>query len=241
VIRINLLPAQAIAQVSSKRKEIGLAGGIFVTALLAVVAAHVLQSLQLSEVNRTLDKLEGQLTTIRKQNQDLEKMERQKKELEDKLRVINLLTSPQRRAASVHVLDDLSSSTPEFLWLTEYTENRGVAQIRGKAIDNQTIASFARNLSNSHYFRNVEIRETQQEAQTITPRTQTGKNEVKEATASSIMMTKFLIEAAINYGSQMETANVRGDKSTSSGKKEEEKKIPVKAATAAAASKAGKD
>jgi hypothetical protein len=140
------------------------------------------------------------------------------------------------------VLDDLSSSTPEFLWLTEYTENRGVAQIRGKAIDNQTIASFARNLSSSPYFRNVEIRETQQEAQTIAPRTQPGKNAAKETTASSVMMTKFLIEAAVNYGSRTETAaNVQGDKSTSSGKKEEEKKIPVKAATAAAASKAGKD
>ena len=140
MIRINLLPVRTIDQVSSRRKELGLVGSIFVLTFLSILIVQVLQSSTLTEASEKSDRLERELTKIRKENQDLEKLEQQKKELEEKIRVVNALTSPQRRTASVHVLDDLSSSTPQFLWLTEYTENRGAAQIRGKAIDNQTIA-----------------------------------------------------------------------------------------------------
>jgi len=66
--------------------------------------------------------------------------------------VVRLLTSVERRSASVHILDDLSSSTPEYLWLTDFTELKGAAKINGRAVDNQTIASFARDLARSKYF-----------------------------------------------------------------------------------------
>src|SRR5262249_28034841 len=146
-----------------------LAGGCIAVTLTAVFLVHVFQFSLLASVSKELAQLEGTVSSIRKQNQDLEKMEQQKKDLEDKIQIVRQLNSPERRAASVHILDDLSSSTPEQLWLTEYVEAKGTTQIRGKAIDNQTIASFARNLANSHYFQKVEIRETLQEApQTVT-------------------------------------------------------------------------
>jgi len=221
MIRINLLPTRAAEQASSQRKEMLLAGGIIATALVAIFAVHSLQATKLSIVTGNKDRLEKELAKIRKENADLEKLENQKKDLEDKIRVVNLLTSPQRRTASVHVLDDLSSSTPEFLWLTEYAENNSATQIRGKAIDNQTIASFASNLSSSPYFRNVEIRETQQEAQTTTRR---GRNAPKENNTSSVMMTKFLIEARIQYGPSLESAVAQDSQETSKEKKSEAKK-----------------
>ena len=218
MIRINLLPTRAAEQASSQRKELILAGGILATALVAILAVHTLQSAKLTSVSNNKNRLEKELTQIRKDNSDLEKLEQQKKELEEKLRVVNLLTSPQRRTASVHVLDDLSSSTPEFLWLTEYAENRSATQIRGKAVDNQTIASFANNLSNSAYFRSVEIRETQQEAQTPT---RGGRNAARDTTVPSVMMTRFLIEARIQYGPSPE---VVATQATEENKAKEEKK-----------------
>jgi Tfp pilus assembly protein PilN len=210
------------------------------TTLVAVLAAHIFQSSQLYDVNEIANRLEGQLTTIRKQNQDLEKMQRQKKELEEKIHVVSLLTSPQRRAASVHILDDLSSSTPEFLWLTEYLENKSNVQIRGKATDNQTIAAFARSLSSSRYFRSVEIRETQQEPQVVVARNKLGASEAKNAVTPSVMMTKFLIEAAVNYGQSLETASTQQEgRETTQGK--QEKNPPAKAASTASAVKASKE
>ena len=239
MIHINLLPARVGDQVSSRRKELALVGGVFVITLLSILTAQVLQSSQLTSVSDNLGRLEGELAKIRKENQDLEKMEQQRKDLEEKIRVVSLLTSPERRTASVHILDDLSSSTPQFLWLTEYTENNGAAQIRGKAIDNQTIASFANNLANSPYFRNVEIRETQQEAQVVASRGRAGgKAAAKEENTPSVMMTKFLIEAKANYGLPVETAQVE---ETQQNKKGVEKKSPAKAAAAASASPTTKE
>ena len=221
MIRINLLPTRAAGQASSQRKEILLAGGILATTLIAIFAAHSLQLTKLKAVNNSRDRLEKELTQIRKENSDLENLEQQKKDLEEKIRVVNILTSPQRRTASVHVLDDLSSSTPEFLWLTEYAENKSATQIRGKAIDNQTIASFANNLASSAYFRNVEIRETQQEAQTTA---RGGRNAAKDNAASSVMMTKFLIEARIQYGPSPEPVATQETKDPTQNNKSGEKK-----------------
>jgi Tfp pilus assembly protein PilN len=234
MIRINLLPARVVSQASSRRKELGLAGGMLATTAIAILAAHIFQASQLNETNATVARLETQLTEIRKENQDLEKMKRQKKDLEEKNKVIGLLTAPQRRIASVRVLDDLSTSTPEFLWITDYSENKGVAQIRGKAIDNQTIASFAHNLSGSQRFRSVEIRETQQEAQTGPSRNKTGKNDPKKAPAQAVMMTKFLIETGVNYGQPLEIASTEQDGQESAQEKKG-KKASSKAKNAAAA------
>ena len=229
MIHINLLPAQALDQTAARKKELGLAGGILSITLAAVLAAHSFQSSQLNDTNTMVTNLEGQLATIRKQNQEIEKLEQQKKDLEEKIRVVNLLISPQRRTAPVHILDDLSSSTPEFLWLTEYVENKSISQIRGKAIDNQTIASFAHNLSTSPYFRNVEIRETQQEAQQIPARVGADKNAPKGTATPSVMMTKFLIEAAVNYGKSPESPI--SPKDASQKQTNEENKTPAKTAT----------
>lgn len=139
----------------------------------------------------------------------------------------------------MHILDDLSSSTPEFLWLTEYVENKSATQIRGKAIDNQTIASFAHNLSNSSYFHSVEIRETQQEAQQVSGRTNANKNAVKETAPPAVMMTKFLIEAAVNYGKSPEPQI--SPKEASQKKTNEENKLPAKTDTEHSAALVGKE
>jgi hypothetical protein len=139
------------------------------------------------------------MVTIRKQNQDLEKIERQKKETEGKLRVVHLLTSPARRAAPVHIFDDLSDSAPQMLWLTEFTEVKGAAKINGRSVDNQTIAAFARKLSNSRYFKKVEIRETVQEKPVANPRNQAAGGKGAPVAAPPIPVTRFLVEAAIDY------------------------------------------
>lgn len=233
MIHINLLPLRVTQQASSRRKELGIAGGMLATTLVAILATHIFQSSQLNDITETASQLEGQVAALNEKNKDLEKMKRQKKDLEERLRVVSLLTSPQRRLASVRILDDLSSSTPEFLWLTEYLENKSNVQIRGKATDNQTIASFARNLSSSQVFRSVEIRETQQEAQVVAGRTKQGKAAAKSpAAAPSVMMTKFLIEAAVSYGQPLETANASQEEPDSAQSKKD-KRTPTKAASTA--------
>jgi type IV pilus assembly protein PilN len=200
MIRINLLPVREVEEASSRRKELLLAGGLIAVTLAAVVSVHFFQAIRINSISTELADLESALVKIRQQNKDLERMEQQKKDLEDKIRVVRQLTSAERRTASVHILDDLSSSTPDQLWLTDFTETKGAAKISGKAVDNQTIASFAHNLSSSRYFQKIEIRETAQEVQTADAdrRTAVGRTRQQDSPLG-VLMTRFLIEASVNY------------------------------------------
>ena len=198
MIHINLLTHQVTKRVPSRGKELGVAGGVFAASLVAIATAHSLQTLQLNEVSATVDGLEKQVVTLRKQNQLLTELNIRRKDLEGKIRTIGVLVDRPRRVAPIRVLDELSMRTPEGLWLTEYREQKGFAQIRGKSIDNQTIASFAYNLSASPYLRSVEIRETQQDMAVNVP--QDGKSgAIERGSVAPPAMTQFLIEAAINY------------------------------------------
>ena len=199
MIRINLLPTSEVGEALSHRKEFILAGGLISITLVAVLVLYFLQTTRLNEVNAQLNSLEQQLVAVRKQNQELEKLNQQKKDLQGKIQVVNLLTSPVRRSASVHILDDLSESTPQLLWLTEFTENKGTAKISGRAVDNQTIAAFARKLSDSLYFKKIEIRETVQEKPVQDSRRQAAGAKAPPPGTPSMPVTRFLVEASIDY------------------------------------------
>ena len=192
MIHINLLPVQEVETAPVWRKEFVIAGVILCLAFAVIARLHVIQSRQMGTARSQLIGLQAEMGAMRKETKKIEELSRQQDLLVHRLQAITALTSPQRRSASVRILNDLSQSTPDLLWLTHFAETKGTARIQGKAVDNQTIAMFARNLSYSPYFERVEIRETVQE-QTGRPREEAGQ------------VKKFLIEALIPAYSQEET------------------------------------
>src|SRR5712692_8704359 len=226
MIHINLLPTNEVEEASSRRKEFLLAGGLLTITLAAVLSVYFFQGTRLNAVTAKLSRTENQMVAIRKQNQDLEKMEQQKKEVEGKIRVVHLLTSPARRAASVHILDDLSDSAPQMLWLTEFTEVKGVAKINGKSVDNQTIAAFARKLANSRYFKKVEIRETVQEKPVANLRKPPTGGKGSALDNLPIPVTRFLVEASIDYLPGVEKEELEDAKGEKVQKEAENKSGP---------------
>src|SRR5215510_11622617 len=195
MIHINLLPT--VEEAPSRNKELLLVGGLFTLTLIAIFFSYFSQGTHLTAVRNELSLLESEIASIRKQNQDLEKMAQEKKNIENKIHVVHLLTSPTRRAACVHILDDLSESAPQMLWLTDFTEVKGVAKINGRAVDNQTIAAFARKLADSRYFKKVEIRETVQEKPIGNPHNPAAEGKGAPTSALPIPVTRFLLETSI--------------------------------------------
>ena len=190
MIHINLLPIQEVATAPVLRKELIIAGIILCLAFSAIARLHVVQAQQIGTARAQVMDLESEIRQIRKKTEEVQELIRKQDLLVQRLQAITSLTSPQRRAASVRILDDLSQSTPDLLWLTHFTEAKGTAQIQGEAVDNQTIAAFARNLSLSPYFERVEIRETVQEQ----------RGRLREEAGQ---VKKFLIEALIPaYGQE---------------------------------------
>jgi type IV pilus assembly protein PilN len=68
------------------------------------------------------------------------------------------------RDAPVHMLDEISRSVPDLLWLTEVKQQGPELTITGKCLSLTALSDFADNLKGSGYFKPVEIIESQAEA-----------------------------------------------------------------------------
>jgi Tfp pilus assembly protein PilN len=94
----------------------------------------------------------------------LEEQRKLKASLERKINLINDLRSQQDVAA--RIMDQLSRSLPDWVWLTEVNyDNKGLS-VKGKALSNNLIADYSTSLENSPVFMNVLVTgSTQRKAQ----------------------------------------------------------------------------
>jgi type IV pilus assembly protein PilN len=179
MIRINLLPAAETARVQGRRQDIAL-GALALGGLVVVLfAAHGWQKARLYSTNRTLRQVTQELEAIKGPYADVQKLEQQKQELREKLRVIGQLEA--KKVGPVRILAGLSEATPEKLWLTEFTDSAGTLKLTGLGSDEQTIADFMRRLGTLKFFRSVDLDETSQ------------------VTQDGAKVKKFVIRAQMDY------------------------------------------
>lgn len=160
MIRINLLSVREAQAEAGRRTETRLIvlGAALVVVLLSFV--EVWSRMRLGPVRTEHEKLQGELKTLEAKTAELSLLEKNRKELDAKLKTIETLQ--QKKVGPAKVLADLGDSAPDQVWLLEFTEDQGAATITGFALDNQTIASFMRKLSESKYFFDVDLQETTQ-------------------------------------------------------------------------------
>lgn len=182
MIRINLLPVKEAEIAASRSREVRLVVLLMVLLALGLVADRIRQSRTIAKLDQQTADLEAELVVLRERVSEASRLEKQKKDLDAKLRVIADLS--RKRVGPAGVLRDLSEATPERLWLTDLSETGGGATISGKAIDNQTIADFLRSLEASSYFNAVDLSETTQEDQ------------------GGIKLKRFLLRSTIDYAAE---------------------------------------
>jgi type IV pilus assembly protein PilN len=174
MIRINLLPVRA----AQKREKIRSQLSIFLLCLILVfIACGALYAQKMTAINST----KNEIAEIDKQNKALQKkigqvkdFEKKKADLEQKLNVLNSLKAG--KTGPVHLLDELSSSLPEKLWLTKFSEKGGSITISGIADSENTVADFMNSLDASPYYQNIELGVTEQ--------TMVGENKMQKFTLS---------------------------------------------------------
>lgn len=66
------------------------------------------------------------------------------------------------KAGPVKMLDELSSVTPEKLWLVSFKEQGRNINIEGTAISNEVIAQFMTDMEKSSNFKDIELVVTEQ-------------------------------------------------------------------------------
>src|SRR5206468_143975 len=134
--------------------------GVLVLAMatFGLIVAHTWQHARVAAAEREQRRITQELVAIQGPYADVTRIEQQKQELREKLRVIAELEA--RKVGPVRLLEDLSGATPDKLWLLEFADTGGAVKISGLGVDEQTVADFLRRLASSPYFRRIDLEET---------------------------------------------------------------------------------
>lgn len=136
-------------------------------ALVALLATFTLALLGYGgywlTVNRGLaaqqEEIEGLKATVAELEEiiaEVERFEKRKAELEHKIGVITDLRNNQR--GPVHIMDQVSRSLPDFLWLDRMEMKASLVNIQGKAFTTSSVANFIENLDSVPEFQEPVLR-----------------------------------------------------------------------------------
>ena len=157
-MEIDLLPHREARRAADLRESIAL---LLLGLVLIGGGIFFIQQNATSErglVEATIAQLEADIERYQPQQKLVTQFKKQKKQLQDKLAVIDSLE--RARNGPVRVLDELSSKVPERLWLTRVeTKDKGL-RLEGQSIDTGVVADFLRSLNASPFFDNVDLDRT---------------------------------------------------------------------------------
>jgi type IV pilus assembly protein PilN len=186
MIRLNLLPLKETERAIGRRQQVSLLVLGVALALLIMVVPFIVQGRRLGALDGQIDQLHKEIQQYNSQVKEVHELDRLKRELNTKLRIIEDLN--RKRVGPSRVLDDLSAATPDNLWLIDFGENNGYATVTGLALDNETIAKFMRQLQDSPYFHAVDLVETSQ-----------SNPQAPASGQAPISFTRFIVKASIDY------------------------------------------
>lgn len=156
MLKINLLPIRQLQKRAKAKKQFF--GMLFlfllVLASLALVGYSQVQNIKtLTAKVNTLSAEKAKYTPIL---QKIDKLKKTKEELERKTGVIKKLKSDS--SLTVRVLDEVANSVDNSrLWLESLNQQNSSLNLKGVALDNQTIAQFMDTLKASPFVQSVSL------------------------------------------------------------------------------------
>jgi type IV pilus assembly protein PilN len=168
MIRINLL---AVERTKAKKAKFVISPALRVTIgasviLIATVLGIGWWFMSLRETSAQIDvdiaDAEGETAKLRTVLAQVQKFEARKAQLTQRVTLIEQLRRGQ--SAPVHVLDEISKSLPERLWLNELKQTGQEFTISGFAASMPTVADFVASLESTQWFkRPVELLDSQEQ------------------------------------------------------------------------------
>lgn len=212
MIKINLLGEVKEVDNTIKLQVAGFAGTLVVL-LLAFYFLYSSTSSQFEDLTERKAQLNTEINQLKKVTNEVRELEKKRQDLQDKIIVIAKLK--KNKLGPVKLLDDLNQALPEKAWLREMRESSGTLKSTGLALDNQTIATFMKNLEKSEFFLSVDLVETRQQM------------------LQGVNMKLFTIQSNISYAGKFALALQAAEAKA----KEEKEKAKAKAQPAATIAK----
>lgn len=145
--KINLLPWRQELR-KEKRKNflltIGASAGFTVLIMLLV---HGLIESMIEQQNSRNKYLEGEIAVLDKKIKEIENLEEMKSKFLAKMQVIQDLQA--MRPEIVHLFEEVATTTPEGIYLTEMAQVGRTMTFNGKALSNARVSAYMRNLEAS--------------------------------------------------------------------------------------------
>ncbi len=156
MIKINLLPYREKKKKENVKRQLFVISGVIILFFLVIVAVHLYFIASLKQMEDKVKENEARLLVLNKKVGDVEQFKNDKKELEQKLAVINKLEFDQY--FPVRLLDKLNILVPSSdAWLEKITQKGSQIRIEGMARDNGVVAVFMKNLEKAEFVRSVDL------------------------------------------------------------------------------------
>jgi type IV pilus assembly protein PilN len=158
MMEINLLPHREARRAADLRETVALSLLGLVVVLSGIFFAFQSVKSDLAAAEASVAQLQADIDRYKPQQAQVAAFKLQKKELQDKLDVIDSLE--RARSGPVRMLDELSANVPDRLWLTSIkTRGKGI-ELEGQSLDTGVVADFLRGLNRSPFFSNVDLDKT---------------------------------------------------------------------------------
>jgi len=163
MIEINLLPHREARRAADLRQTAGVLafGLVVVIGVIAMIDRSMEKDV--ANVAATTRQLEADIARYKPEEEQVQVFKAKRTELEDKIDVIRGLD--RARSGPVRIMDELSKSTPDRLWLTSLTTKGIQIKVEGDSLDTGVVADFLRSLNASPYFTEVDLERTSSGAQ----------------------------------------------------------------------------
>jgi len=156
MIRINLLPYREKEKKEDIQRQIIIISGSLLLFLVILISGHLYLGMTISGLEKKIREADARLVVLDKKVGDIEGFKKDKKELEQKLGVINTLEV--NRFFPVRMLDELNMVVPsKDLWLDRIIETGKNLRIEGVARDNGILARFMKDLEKAGFIQSVDL------------------------------------------------------------------------------------
>jgi type IV pilus assembly protein PilN len=163
MIKINLLSqlrAKKVKKQAEIQYQLWLFGGFLVLAVVVLGYLWFYLNDRITNLQTERIAMDQTLNQLKVKVKEVENFEKDKKNFEEKINVIQQLKFNQ--SGPVHLLDEVSRNLPARVWLVALTQNNRNVSIEGKAITNSEIVDFIDNLKKTQFFSNIELLESRQ-------------------------------------------------------------------------------
>jgi type IV pilus assembly protein PilN len=155
MIRINLIPhREAFRQQQIVEYIITFVAAVAIT-ITMVVAIDIWVTKELTTFQEEYSTLKVKNSSLTKKIGELRNLDSLRKEVEDKLKIVDELQAGRFR--SLTTLEAVAKSMPQNIWLSDIEDKNGTIKLKGYGESSQSIANFMRTLESSKLFNQVRL------------------------------------------------------------------------------------